>query len=42
MNKDDLSFMKAVYRNWGYYGKTAHKQAKEIKNLYKLKGGLKE
>lgn len=41
MNKNDLKFMKAVYRNWGYYGIVAHKQAEEIK-LNILKGGIKE
>jgi len=29
--KDDINFMKKVYRNWGYYSYKAHKLAEEIK-----------
>ena len=31
ISKDDLNFMKAVYRDWGYYGEVAHQQANAIK-----------
>jgi len=33
----DIKFMKAVFREWGYYSETAHKQANDIKE--KMKGG---
>jgi hypothetical protein len=38
MEKEDVEFMKSVYRNWGYYSKTAHKQAEEIKQRLNLRG----
>ena len=31
MEKEKIKFMKAVYRNWGYYSETTHQQAESIK-----------